>query len=218
MKTKIIFTLVFIIIVSAGIVFMVFLTKRGSSVNNTATIGSELTPEFQSEQKTEAPATEPEKEIPQYTTVDTDYFTLTLISGWQMTSEENTLPIIVIDSEEEVLNEKAKEIDFRTSLSIKWAELGENSFKAYVEGVKTGLVNTIPIIEITKEEQTSISGKEAYFMEIESIQEDLKFNTFVALVSGKGNSVWAFSFNALEESWPKYKDVFYEIIEGLKMK
>lgn len=216
MKNKIIFVIVFIIIASAGIASMIFLVQKGGSIASPLEPSSE--PEIKSEEKAETPAAQTEKETSQRTMVDTDYFSLTLLPGWEMTSEENTLPIMAVDSKEQVLNEKAKEIDFRTNLSVNQTGLGENSLKDYVETVKNSLLKNIPIIEITKEEQSLMSGKEAYFLEIESIQDDLKFNTFVALIAGKENTVWAFSFNTLEESWQKYKDIFYKIIEGLKMK
>jgi len=206
--TKIIFTLSFIAILSAGIVLMVLLTQKGSSIV-TAPPQSTTTP----------PEPEEEKNIPQEAaTLDTDYFTLALPSGWEGTSATDTLPIIVADSQEEVINEKAKEIDFRTNLSINRGELAEKTLKDYIEGLKAGLVSTIPIMEITKEEETIVDDREAYLLEIESIQQDLKFSTLVILVSGKDNTVWAFSFNTLGESWSSYKDIFYQIVQNIEMK
>ncbi|MBI2450021.1 MAG: hypothetical protein HYV47_00635 [Candidatus Nealsonbacteria bacterium] len=218
MKNKIIFTFIFIIILSTIIVFLVFLGKKGSSFTSTSEPGLEL--KNPNEQAINNPVTQPHKEViqPQYMNLDTDYFALTLPSGWEMTSEDNTLPITIVDSKEAVLDEKAREIDFRTNLSIKWTELGENSLKDYFEAVKISLINSIPIIEIIKEEQTLAGDKEAYFMEIKSVQKNLKFGTFVALVAGQENTAWAFSFNTLEESWIKYKEIFYQTIKGLRMK
>lgn len=221
MKNIIIFIIVFVILVSAGTASLIFLTKKGVSI--TAVSGpaqqSGTEGEFRSEGELKELAETAKKEFLERTptTLDTDYFFLTLPPNWEGTSTPNTLPIILIDSKEIIDNKKAEEINFRTNLSINNADLGGNSFKTYIEGLKAGLVSTIPIIEITKEEDATVDGREAHFMEIKSVQQDLKFGTFVALVAGE-DLVWAFSFNTLEESWTKYKDVFYNTIEGLKMK
>lgn len=207
MKTKIIFIIISIAIVSAGIVSMVFLVEKGEPEEKVA-----------AEEKSETPAKEPEKEVSQATLLDTDYFTITLPSSWEGTSKENTLPIMIADSQEQILGEKAKEIGFGTNLSINRAELGDGLFEDYVKNLKASLINNIPLIEITKEEKTAINGSDAYFLEIESIQQDLKFNTLVALVVNEANIVWAFSFNTLKESWPDYKDIFYQMVNSIKMK
>lgn len=211
MKTKIIFTIVFIIILSSATAFLVFLTKKGSSIGPASVIP-------QSNEATEKSTTTPPVQPPQKVSVDTDYFAITMPTGWESSSEANVLPIIIADSKEQVIDEKAKEIDFRTNLSINRAPLGENSLIDYVEALKAGLSSLIPIMEITKEEVAEIDSREAYLMEIESIQQDLKFYTLVALAVDKENTVWAFSFNTLKESWLKYKEIFYETIEGIKFK
>lgn len=218
MKNRIIFIVIFIIILFSVIGLMVFLARENSSI---IPVSSHLERGWEQLPTTTTQPIQLPQEVSQYAkyiTLDTDSFVLTLPSGWKMTSQYSALPIILTDSKEEVLNEKAKEIDFQTNLSINRAEWGQNYFKDYVEAVKASLISNIPIIKITKEEEVTLNDKEAYFMEIESVQDNLGFSTFVALVVGKENTVWAFSFNTLEESWLKYKEVFYKIIESLKMK
>lgn len=218
-KNKIIFSIVFIAVLSAVIALLVFLTQKGSQNAPIAGFGPALIEdEFQPEEEPKEAVAQPEKEVSRPMLLDTDYFSFVLPPGWEARSASNTLPIIIIDSREEITNIKAKEIDFRTSLSINSTELGGVSLKDYVESVKVSLIQAIPVIEIIKEEETAVDNKEAYFLEIKSIQQDLQFHTFLFFIVGKEDTVWAFSFNALEESYPDFKDIFDQAVKSIKMK
>lgn len=221
MLNKIIFVIIFVAVVSAGIAGMVFLANKGSSDIAPAKLemASLTDPHLPSqEEKSRLNLTEPPKKIPQSITMETDYFTFVLPLSWTKSSEGYTLPIIIVDTLEEITDEKAKEIDFRTGLSINSMPLGETSLKDYVEKVKTSLIQAIPIIEITKEEQADINGSNVHIVEIVSIQQDIKFMTVLAIFAGKDNTVWAFSFNTIEEAWPYYKPIFYRTAQSVKMK
>lgn len=209
MKNKIIFAIVFMVIVAVGIASMVFLSKKGSSIS----VVPEVTP-------TPVPVQNqvPVPEMPKVTTINTDSFDLTLPIGWDMTSRNNILPITAINSKEDFASEKAKEMDFRTNLSINGAQLGNYSLKDYVGMVKDNLTGNISVIEITKEEETPLAGHDAYFMEIESTQQELEFGTLIAFVVDGNNFVWAFSFNTLQNLWGTYKNDFYETIKGINLK
>jgi len=220
-KNKIIFIIIFIAVSSAGMALLIFLIQKGSP--NTPIAGLEpelidLIDEPLLEDETEQTIAQPEKETSLPSLLDTDYFNLLFPPGWEKKSGPDTLPIIIVNSPEEITNSKAKEIDFQTNLSINRAILGEVSFKDYIESVKVGLIQTIPIIEIVKEEEIAISDRGGYFLEIKSIQQDLKFSTLIFFIVGKENTVWAFSFNTLEESYPDYKDIFNQIVKEIKMK
>ena len=207
MKNKIIFIFIFAAISAAGIAGLIFVMQKGTKSIPTIRPATELITESQSKE-----------ELEKLTVMDTAYFSFVIPDGWQEADASNTLPIMITDSREKLTNNQAKEMNFRTNISINSAELGEILFKDYVEDTKTRLIQAIPIIEITKEEGYTINGKNAHFMEIKSVQNDLKFNTIVILAVGKDNTVWAFSFNALEESWFDYKDIFSNMIESIKMK
>ena len=207
MKNKIIFIFIFAAISAAGIAGLIFVMQKGTKSIPTIRPATELITESQSKE-----------ELEKLTVMDTAYFSFVIPDGWQEADASNTLPIMITDSREKLTNNQAKEMNFRTNISINSAELGEILFKDYVEDTKTRLIRAIPIIEITKEEGYTINGKNAHFMEIKSVQNDLKFNTIVILAVGKDNTVWAFSFNALEESWFDYKDIFSNMIESIKMK
>jgi len=218
MKNKIIFIFIFAAISAAGIAGLIFVMQKGTKSIPTIRLATELITESQSKEELEKLTVQPQKTTSQSTLMDTAYFSFVIPDGWQEADASNTLPITITDSREKLTNNKAKEMNFRTNISINSVELGETLFKNYVEDTKTRLIQAIPIIEITKEEGYAINGKEAHYMEIKSVQNDLKFNTIVILAVGKDNTVWAFSFNALEESWFDYKDIFSNMIESIKMK
>ena len=207
MKNKIIFIFIFAAISAAGIAGLIFVMQKGTKSIPTIRPATELITESQSKE-----------EFEKLTVMDTAYFSFVIPDGWQEADASNTLPIMITDSREKLTNNQAKEMNFRTNISINSAELGEILFKDYVEDTKTRLIQAIPIIEITKEEGYTINGKNAHFMEIKSVQNDLKFNTIVILAVGKDNTVWAFSFNTLEESRLDYKDIFSNMIKSIKMK
>jgi len=207
MKNKIIFIFIFAAISAAGIAGLIFVMQKGTKSIPTIRPATELITESQSKE-----------ELEKLTVMDTAYFSFVIPDGWQEADASNTLPIMITDSREKLTNNQAKEMNFRTNISINSAELGEILFKDYVEDTKTRLIQAIPIIEITKEEGYTINGKNAHFMEIKSVQNDLKFNTIVILAVGKDNTVWAFSFNTLEESRLDYKDIFSNMIKSIKMK
>ncbi|MBI2041531.1 MAG: hypothetical protein HYT20_00745 [Candidatus Nealsonbacteria bacterium] len=218
-KNKIVFIFIFAAISVAGIAALIFVMQKGTkSLPNVRQVTG-LVDQFQLKNGPEKLTVQPEEKTLQSTILDTSYFSLNLPFGWERESlATDTLPIAIIDSQEKLTNDKAKEIDFRTNISINSTGLGSILLKDYVESVKTNLINAIPILEIMKEEQTNISGKDAYFLEIESVQKDLIFSTIVVFTIGKENTVWAFSFNTLKESRLNYKDVFDSIIKSIKMK
>lgn len=213
MKNKVIFIFIFAAISAAGIAAMIFLMQKRTESISTIKSNTESLTESQ-------PKDEPQKIIAQTqsTLLDTAYFSLVLPDGWEQTSATDTLPIAIVNSKEQITNEKAREINFRTNLSVNSTELGEILFKDYVEDTKTRLIQAIPIIEITKKEQYSMNGKDAYYMEIKSVQNDLKFSTVVVLAVGKDSTVWAFSLNTIEELWPDYENIFFDIIKSIKIK
>ncbi|MDO8559123.1 MAG: PsbP-related protein [bacterium] len=218
MKNKIVFIIIFAAVSAAGIIAMIFFMQKGVKGIPAVNPAAELITESQSKKESEKLTVQPEKENQKLTLMDTAYFSFVIPDGWQEADASNTLPIMITDSREKLTNNQAKEMNFRTNISINSAELGEILFKDYVEDTKTRLIQAIPIIEITKEEGYTINGKNAHSMEIKSVQNDLKFNTIVILAVGKDNTVWAFSFNTLEESWLDYKDIFSNMIKSIKMK
>lgn len=216
-RNKIIFIIFSLVLLSALVGAMVFLVNK-SKKNPAVTTKIDFSSTTESKPEAERPAALPEKESPQAMTMDTDYFTLNLPPAWEKSSKDDILPLTIVDTGRETTNAKAKEIDFKTNLSIDSTSLGDTSLKDYIESVKASLVQSISVINIVKEEAAQINGKDAFLLEIESTQQDLNFHTLLAFITGKDSTVWAFSYNTLEESWPVYENIFNQMIESIKMK
>ena len=151
-----------------------------------------------------------------------DDFTITLPVGWQEVTDFPEVLVMAIDAREEITNEKAKNIDFKTNFSIKSDDIGKYSklhgAQEYIESVKTSLVQLIPSIEFTHEEQGIIDGNNAFFIECESTQEGINFKTLLVFIEGSNNIIWVISFNTFQNSWLTYRDLFYQIAESFRLK
>ena len=162
------------------------------------------------------------EEVVKETLLAKDDFTITLPAGWQEITDSPEVLAMAIDAKEEIADEKAKNIDFRTNFSIKSDDLGKyeklSGAKDYVESVKTSLAQLIPNIEFTHEEQRTINNNNAFFVECESAQEEVDFKTLLVFIEGSNNIIWAISFNTFQNSWLTYRDLFYQIAESFRLK
>jgi len=150
-------------------------------------------------------------------------FEMTLPAGWQ---EADTPPegiwLMAIDAKEDVSGGAFQKLDFRTNLSVKsdditrYASIG--SFEDYVSSVKTSLTQTITGISFTAEDQKTINGLPAIFIECASRQEEADFKTLLVFIKASDNIVYAVSFNTFRDSWSEYKDLFYLTAETFKLK
>lgn len=152
------------------------------------------------------------------TAIRTNSFDLALPAGWEISSQDDVLPVVAANSKEEFVNEKVREVNFKTNLSINGTKLGDYSLRDYVRIVKDSLIDNLAVMNIVKEGDFTASDNEAYFMEVESTQQGLEFGTLIVFIVDKDNFVWAFSFNSLRSSWEEYKKVFYRTIEGIDFK
>ena len=209
MRTKILFILGFLMVLAAGVGFIVLRSGPEPATKSQAI-------EEEKNQESERESIQEPEEIEHFTLLTKENFTLGLPLGWTEITQPNLWPIVIIDLQEEITDEKAKEIGFQTNLSIDRAKLEETLPEDYIENVKTGLIQSIPIIEIAKEEKTTINDRVAYFLEISSIQQDLYFKTLLVFMVDEENTIWALSFNTLKESWLNYKDTFYQIAQSFK--
>lgn len=170
----------------------------------------------------EKPAIKEEVAVAKETLLLKDDFSIILPAGWQEVIDFPEVLTMAIDAREEITDEKAKNIDFRTNFSIKNDDLGKYSklsgAKDYIESIKTSLVQLIPSIEFTHEEQRTIGGNNAFFVECESTQEEIDFKTLLVFIEGSNNIIWVISFNTFQNSWLTYRDLFYQIAESFRLK
>lgn len=165
------------------------------------------------------PAAGPGETLKETTLVKAE-FTITLPPGWQEVPDFPDVLAMAIDTQETITAE-LEDVDFRTNLSIKSDDLSKYSqvqgIQDYVESIKASLVQLIPGIKFTFEDEDTVDTRRAIFVECESRQEDIDFKTLLVFIEGDDQAVWGLSFNTLQESWPAYRDVFYQMAESFKL-
>ena len=166
--------------------------------------------------------TENNEEQLKETRIVKDDFEITLPAGWAEIADYPEILLMAVDTKEEVSEEILEKLDFRTNISIKSDDLGKydklNNAKEYAEGMKASLVQLISEIEFTHEEEGTIGGHDTFYVECESIQEGANFKTLLVFIVGNRNDIYAISLNTFLDSWPDYKDPFYQIAESFKFK
>lgn len=162
-------------------------------------------------------------EMNKETTLLKDGFTIILPPFWQeIPSQQDEADILAmaVDSREEILDEKVIKAGFRTFLSVKNDDLTrysqEYTLEEYVDSIKVSLAQLIPSIEFSYEKQAEINGNSVIFVECKSRQEEIDYSTLLVFIKGKENLLWAISFNTLKDSWPHYRDLFYQITESFQ--
>lgn len=159
-----------------------------------------------------------EQALENKTLVVENKFVVNLPQGWQEVGSPPNLPAaaMAMNLEEEITNEKAKEIGFQTFLTVDYTDLKEYDILAYIKEVQTFLTQSIPLIDFYDVEPVSVSGYDIHFLEAKSVQQDTDFSTLLAFIENEDNMVWAISFNTLGELWPDYKETFYQIAESFR--
>ena len=169
-------------------------------------------------------SSEPQKEEPQEqeTILVKNDFTIVLPVGWQEAISNADVLMVAIDDREEIDRAKLGGIDFRTNFSVKADDMSQynkvQNMQDYVNSVKTSLIQMIPGIQFASEEEGTIDGRPAVFVECRSTQQNINFETLLVFIEGNYDEVWAISFNTLEDSRTNYRDAFYQIARSFKLK
>lgn len=223
MKIRILIVAITVVVLTvlsaAGVFIYKNLTKTETKAEGTPIVVGEGGSSVDEEKETE-----PKKEeILKETRLIKDDFEITLPPGWEeAASPPESVLVMGIDSREDVSAGIFKKLDFRTNFSIKSKSrqqyTGISDLGAYVESIKTSLAQAIPGINFTREEQKTISGNRAIFVECESMQQGADFKTLLVFIETSDLVVYALSFNSFLDSWAKYQDSFYQIAESFKLK
>ncbi len=205
MNSKIIITIVIVVLVAAAVATHYYLNRPQE----------EGTPLVLDEEVTGGP--EATKVLGE-TLLAKEGFEIILPPGWQEDAEPPySILFMAVDGQEEISNQ---EINFRTNLTIKNDDLGIyqglNNVQEYAVSIKESLTQAIPIIEFTEEKEETINGNAAYFIEIESTQEEIDFKTLLVFVEEADGTIWGLSFNAYQNAWSAYRNLFYQMARSFK--
>ena len=209
-KTIIFSAVVVVLALGAAASFFYYAPKEELSDN--PPLGLEILDEKKVENK-EEPTKESSSGI-----LAKDGFSINLPEGWKEKTNPPGGALVLVAKENEVItDEKAKELDFASYFSVNSDSLETYTFEEYIEEIKTLLVQTIVNIDFVKEEEGEIDGKKALFVECESAQKEVDFKTLLVFINEADKTIWAISFNTIQDKWPEYRDLFYRTAESFKL-
>lgn len=215
MKNKIVLIVIGVLIVlAAGAGMVIYVIKNIPSDNPKQEAAK--TEEKSAFVKTTAD--EKENQPSQDNTVKANDFSLQAPSGWQQVTPPNGVSALLVNNGEEIIDEGAKKINFRSYFSVGYDTFKERSQEEYVKYIKDSLAQALPGIAFVDERSNTINGKDAYFIEAELNQKDTDFKVLIVLIQGGKDDVWTISFNTTKNYWPNYKDLFYRVAESFTTK
>lgn len=144
-------------------------------------------------------------------------FSIDLPEGWVEVEAPIGASATAIDSNEKITDVKAQRINFRSYFSVIYDNLGQRTKEQYCQEIKDSLKDAFPGIVFSREENSMIDNKNAYFLEAEFTQKEVDFYVMLAINMGE-KDVWIISFNTLKSSWDNYKDIFYQTAKSFKTK
>ena len=150
--------------------------------------------------------------------VTKDNFSLRVPDAWVETQAPTGVSLMLKNNSEQITNQAAKQIGFKSYLAVIRDNLGSNTIENYLSLSKDALKQAIPGITFAKEDSTSIGGRQAKVLEADISQQGINFKVLMFIISGENKEVWVISFNALSENWNANKSLFYQIAWSFKLK
>ncbi len=206
MKNKIVLiTIGVLIILVAGTGIVIYVIKS-------------MPPEETSNQEAAKIADNKKSQPTQDNSVKSNDFSLQAPQGWQQVTPPNGVSALLVNNNEEIVEEAAKTINFKSYFSVGYDTFKERSQEEYVKYIKDSLTEALPGIVFVDEKSSVVNGKDAYYIEAEINQKNIDFNVLIALIKGGNDDVWTISFNTTKGYWPTYKDLFYQVTESFQTK
>ncbi len=229
MKNKLLVVIAALVLVGAGIA--VYFVMNANKPNNTleSTAGLESNPGGveTSTQPEETASTSEATGTPAQTTeqnnnfgrlITKDKFSLRAPEAWIEAQAPTGVLLMLANSSEKITNQAANKIAFKSYVAIINENLGSNTIENYLSLSKNALKQAVPGITFTKEDLTSIGGRQAKVLEADLSQQGINFKVLMFVISGENKDVWVISFNTLSESWNANKSLFYQIAGSFKLK
>ncbi|MCL5010690.1 MAG: DUF1795 domain-containing protein [Patescibacteria group bacterium] len=206
MKNKTITIIVLIILVVVlAVSISVYFIKRTPAVNQKGTKSG-------AEAGNQANAGQPQNKL------ITDDFSVNLPAGWKQTAPAIGASAMAVYADENIADPQVQKINFKSYFAVSYDTLQGKSMNDYLQIVKNGLLQTIPNVIFTKEQDIMIGGRPARAMEAELTQQGVNFKILMVVIAGQGEDVWVLSFNTTKGSWDGYKEMFYNIAGSFSLK
>ncbi|MFC1613148.1 hypothetical protein ACFL23_02335 [Patescibacteria group bacterium] len=141
-----------------------------------------------------------------------------IADGWDERIPPERIVAIIVNVNEEIKEDAAKEIGFSSYYAVNYDVLHGENIEEHIKYEKAGLLNVAPNIDFIEEEKTEINGREAYIMEAEFSDNKLEYKVFIALFRGDNNDVWAVSFNSTKQYGEEYRELAIEVFNSFIVK
>jgi len=222
MKNKILFSVLAVlgVILITGTSF--YLLNQNKPADNSAestageTTGDLL--ENQPQPKTEVPKND-QPAVPQLSNkLVTDDFEMSIPEGWIKADPVAGTSAMAVNANESINDSAAQKIGFKSYLTVSRDTFPGTSLADYLGAVQDELRKVFSDAVFSNEQDTIINGQSARAMEIELSRQGMSFKVLFVLVRGKGDDVWAISFNTAKSAWDGYKETFQSAANSFKLK
>jgi len=148
----------------------------------------------------------------------TDDFSLDIPAGWIKTEPPIGASVMAVNMNEDINDPAAKKINFKSYLAVSYDTFQGKTMNEYIQTVKDSILQTIPNVIFSNEQDILVNDRPAHAIEAELVQQGVGFKILMAVIAGEGEDIWVISFNTTKSSWDGYKEMFYGIVNSFTLK
>lgn len=159
-----------------------------------------------------------EEQLKQDRVLSKNEFSVKMPAGWAEVPAMPSTSATVMSVKEVPSTDALKKINFKSYYAVTFDTLNKRSLVGYVAYLKGTLQKLLLGIRFISDKTEKIGGQEARVIEAEVTQKGAEFKVLIVVIKGTKDDVWTLSFNTGKDTWDKYKDSFYDIARGFKLK
>jgi hypothetical protein len=151
--------------------------------------------------------------------IETDYFQLTLPSGWETQEPPPEKFFLKATYGKGDSNDfLARKINYKTNLYIAHEELNGKTMPEYIQLLKDGVQKSKDNVIFHSENETSFNNHKAYLLDVELKENNIEFKSILGVIQAKSGEVWVMSFNTPKLDWVTTAPQFYSILDSFEIK
>ncbi len=200
MKKNNIFIIIFLILIFGVIIFLIF---QKPLEENSVSLPQE-------KEEPEEELKEPEDQI-----VLGNGFSILIPAGWTKQEAPLGISLLVTDTVNQPQEERAQQINFVSYYAVTLDSLDDvEDLEEYEKVLKKTLLEYSPQAIFKNEKILDINANPARSFELEIKENKIEFKVLVVIIKGKGDDVWAISFNTVKADWEQNRTVFEKVAQS----
>jgi len=144
-------------------------------------------------------------------------FTIVAPPGWIQTHIPTTIVSFHNSQEAHPSGSAAEKINFKSYMAISFDTTQGKNLDEIIKLVKQQTASVAPSVSFNSENDGTIDGRPAEFLEAELTQQDVEFKVIIAIVF-KEDKYFTISANTTAQKWSEYKNLLYDAINSFKFK